>query len=440
MRRLNSTAVFLSPWNFKAGPAGRIRLRILFSIVLIGWFPSFLAAKISRPELLTVTEDSFTLYWETDQATGCRVEYGGQISRRDQSQEEKGGQGLFHLLKVNGLKPGTEYFYQIKCGKEISGQTPLSPEKLTTLTLPDGKLLFSFAVMNDLHINEEAAGLMLLPGAKKASLTPGFKWKDPNDPYWNFTNRSAVRQINGLSPELVIVNGDLTSWFTEAEFKLAKQMLDGLQMPYYPLRGNHDRQGAEPEDWFKKAFHLERSYYAFKQGGFLFICLDSIRLKDGWEEITPEQWTWLENTLKEHTGVPSFIFSHYPLALGGAGINKNDRKKFLDILSAYPQIIACFYGHKHGAKIGLLKLGGREIPQILVPTTKEYPAGFALVRVFENGIVYNFQPEDCENCLEWRSVTMGEYSGMAPRINGGTLQDRNFLYPFPEQIQNLIKP
>ncbi len=410
-----------------------------FVLLLALVIPFGVRAKISHPELLTVTEDSFTLYWETDQATACRVEYGGQISRRDQSEEEKDRPSLFHLLEVKGLQPGTEYFYQIKCGEEKSGPTPRSPEQLTTRALPGGKLLFSFAVMNDLHIAEEAAGLMLLPGAKKASLTPGFKWKDPNDPYWNFTNRSAVRQINLRQPDFTIVNGDLSSWFTEDEFGIAKQMLDKLQMPYYVLRGNHDRQGAEPEDWFMKVFQLERSYYSFEHGGFLFIGLDSVRLKDGLEEIGAEEWAWLENLLKERSSLPTFIFSHYQMGIGAPGINKNDQKRFLDLLSRNPQVVACFYGHTHGARIVDLKVGDRSLPQIIVPTTKEYPGGFGLVRVFETGFTYNFEPLDCDECLEWRSITMGEYFGMAPRINGGTLQDRNLVNPFPPSIQALFK-
>jgi len=415
-------------------------IQVIISLLLFIFAVPFCAnAQISNSELLTVTENSFAVYWETDQARICKVIYGANQAKLDQSQAESGQAGKFHFLEVKGLKSGVGYFYQIQCGEEKSRGMRLSPGKLTTLALPEGKLLFSFAIISDLHIKEDLAGLMLLPGARRASLMPGFKWKDPNDPYWNFTNRNAVERINQLQPDFTIVNGDLTSWFTKEEYEIAKNFLDKLQKPYYVLRGNHDRVGDQPEDWLKKVFQLDQSYYSFSHQGFRFICLDSIRLADGFEEIAPAEFAWLENILKEDARVPTFIFTHYQMGIGAPGINQDDRKRFLSILEQNPQVIACFYGHQHGAKIQFLKFGDREVPQIIVPTPKEYPGGFALVRVFENGLVYNFQALDCDNCLEWRSITMGEYFGLAPRINGGKLTDRNLVYPFPEAIQEQKK-
>jgi len=411
----------------------------VFVLLFVFIIPFLVYAGISNPELLSVTENSFALYWDTDKAELCAINYGATRSNMDKSWAESGKPKKFHFLEVKGLKPGKEYYYQIKCGQEKSRQTRMSPGRFTTLTLPAGKQLFSFAVLTDMHIKEDVAGLILLPGAKNASLIPGFKWKDPDDPYWNFTNRNAIERINQLKPDFTIVNGDLTSWFTEDEFLIAKQMLDKLQMPYYVLRGNHDRVEDQPEDWFKKVFGLKQSYYSFEQGGFLFICLDSVRLKDGWEDISQEQWQWLESTLRGNALEPTFIFTHYQIGIGAPGINKDDQKRFLSILEQNPQTIACFYGHQHGARVEMLKFGERTVPQIIVPTAKEYPSGFALVRVFETGFVYNFQSTDCENCLEWRSITRGEYFGLAPEINGGSLSERNFVYHFPLEIQALVK-
>ena len=53
--------------------------------------------------------------------------------------------------------------------------------------------------------------------------------------------RRTVADINGLEGiAFVVITGDITELGKESELKLAKQILDSLQIPYYIIPGNHD--------------------------------------------------------------------------------------------------------------------------------------------------------------------------------------------------------
>jgi len=397
------------------------------------------AAKILFAELVTVTEHSFELYWATDQPQTCLVKYGGNQSQLDQKKTEPGRAAAYHFLSVNNLQPGVKYFYELECRGAKAPRSRLSPGTLVTQTLPSGNLLFSFAVMTDLHQGETVAGLILLPISWLPALSPGFTWKYPVDNYWAFTARNAVEQINQYPIDFTVVDGDLSAFYSRDEFESAKNLLDHLQKPYYVLRGNHDRVGEQPEDWFKKVFNLEESAYSFSHQGFLFLCLDDTRLEDGLGEIPEKEFIWLEKKLAANKNLPTFIISHRPDELGAPDISKETVARFRAVLEKNPQVIACIHGHGHKAQIKMLKTAGQDLPIIMVPSTKEYPSGFGIIRVFENGLAYNFHRTNCADCLEWSATTRREYFGRAPSVLFGQISDRNLVYPFPEAIRALVK-
>jgi len=402
-------------------------------------FPFAGRAQVKFAELVTVTEDSFSLYWATEKPQTCVLKYGTGWSRLDQKKNESGKPSQYHFMTIAGLSPGAKYFYQLECDGSLARSTWLNPGKLKTQLLPQGRLLFSFALVTDIHIKEDVAGLITLPIKRAPALSPGFVWKYPVDDYWAFTIRNAIEQINALPIDFTIVDGDLSAWFNKDEFELAKSYLDKLQKPYYVLRGNHDRQGVHPEDWFKKVFKLDQSYYSFEHKGFRFICLDDTRLSDGWGEISNDEFSWLEKELAAHKSQPTFIFIHRPEGLGSPDIKKPTSSRFQRILSQNPQVLSCFYGHGHYAKIRMAGFGDHVIPQIMVPATKEYPSGFGIIRVYESGMVYNFHRTDCDDCLEWSAITRHEYFGLAPLTLDGKLKDRNLIYQFPNPIAETTK-
>ena len=408
------------------------------SLALALLFTIPLRADVLFSELVTVTDDSFSLYWATDQPAQCLIKYGARSLKLGSQYRETGKPVAFHFSTITGLHPGTKYYYALVCGDHPAGFSRRSPGTLVTQAPPGGELLFSFAVLTDMHVKEDISGVTFLPIRWAPMLSSGYVWKYPVDNYWAFTNRNAIEQINKQPVSFTVVTGDLTSWFTKEEFELAKSFLDQLVKPYYPMRGNHDRVENQPSDWFKKVFNRDPSYYSFNYQGFCFICLDDSRLSDGWGMISDEEFAWLEKTLAGHKNDPTFIFAHHPDGLGYPDVKKATSDKFQALLGRNPQIVACFYGHKHGAVIRIPKFGGNPIPQIMVPIVKDYPSGFGIVKVYEGGLVYNFHRTDCADCLEWSAVTRREEFGLAPFVLESGLSDRNLAYAFPEKIKRMV--
>ncbi|HRF16832.1 MAG TPA: metallophosphoesterase, partial [Chitinophagaceae bacterium] len=58
--------------------------------------------------------------------------------------------------------------------------------------------------------------------------------------------RRTVRDINAMSDvAFVVLTGDITELGTNEEIKLARQILDSLDIPWYIIPGNHDTGWSE---------------------------------------------------------------------------------------------------------------------------------------------------------------------------------------------------
>jgi Icc protein len=83
-----------------------------------------------------------------------------------------------------------------------------------------------------------------------------------------------------------------------------------------------------------------------------------------------------------------------------------------------------------------------------VAATKEYPGGFALLRVYEGGYMANFYKSSSALARQWSQTTSGEYLGLYPAYTLGALTDRNHvaarnfsaLTPLPRRRPDLVLP
>src|SRR5437868_9401689 len=58
--------------------------------------------------------------------------------------------------------------------------------------------------------------------------------------------RRTVADINSMKDiAFVVITGDITELGTDEQVQLAKQILDGLSVPYYIIPGNHDTGWSE---------------------------------------------------------------------------------------------------------------------------------------------------------------------------------------------------
>ncbi len=166
---------------------------------------------------------------------------------------------------------------------------------------------FSFALVTDTHIGGEGADKDL---------------------------RRTVSDINATdSLSFVIISGDVTEFGSDAELRRAKEILDGLDKPWYIIPGNHATKWSESgANSFRVIFGDEA--FAFTHGEWLFLGTNSgPNMRMGPGQIPRENIVWLDSVL----GVPAnremkiISVNHYPL---DEGLNNwyelTDRLKKLD--------------------------------------------------------------------------------------------------------------
>src|SRR5215204_3122497 len=96
--------------------------------------------------------------------------------------------------------------------------------------------------------------------------------------------RRTVADINSMTDiAFVVLTGDITELGTDAELRIAKQILDSLKVPYYIIPGNHDTGWSESGGLsFTRTFGYDRFF--FTQNGITFVGCASgpyVRMSDG---------------------------------------------------------------------------------------------------------------------------------------------------------------
>lgn len=169
------------------------------------------------------------------------------------------------------------------------------------VALPVGAEDFWFAAVADTHMRDEPACEIV---------------------------REAVGMIN--ADERVAMSlwlGDITDRSTEPEFVLSKQLLEGLQRPWHPARGNHDVKDALYEEYFGP---INRRV---EHDGWVFLLFDSNGPKE--TLVTGETMAWLrEQVAATDPQTPIVLAAHHPLLLGG-----------VIPLAGAPEILALFDDH-----------------------------------------------------------------------------------------------
>jgi len=189
--------------------------------------------------------------------------------------------------------------------------------------------------------------------------------------------RASVADINSLPGlSFVLVTGDITEMGTYNNLSQAKQILDGLRVPYHIIPGNHDTKWSESGGSdFARIWGDDR--FAFESGGFRFIGLSQgpvLRMGDG--NWAPQDVRWLEGLLTERGAAakPTIFASHYPLDSSIA-----NWYVVLDKLKTIPTVaVLVGHGHKNEALDfeGLQGVMGRANIG-----TKEAAPGFTIVEI-----------------------------------------------------------
>lgn len=189
-----------------------------------------------------------------------------------------------------------------------------------------------------------------------------------------------INTLDGMS--FVIVTGDITEAGFDDELRNAKQILDGLNLPWYIIPGNHDMKWSGSGGFsFQKIFGYER--IAFDHEGDRFIGMHQgplLKMGDG--HWSPQDVRWLDSVLARTSQTqPIFFFTHYPLNSEIA-----NWYEVLDKLKPY-NIKAALFGHGHGNRAstfeGITGVMGRSNLR-----ARDSVGGYNIVEVRNDSLIY----------------------------------------------------
>ena len=162
---------------------------------------------------------------------------------------------------------------------------------------------------------------------------------------------SAVNRLDP-APDFVVLTGDLTSDESEASYRLVKEILADLKMPYHLAPGNHDARIP-----FRRIMYEEtdpqpnRLHSAFVHEGVQIVILDTLDEGPVTGAIDDAQLTWLDQTLTDNGDLPAVVCMHHPPVPVGVDwmddLMLQDAHRLLDILDGHPSVRLVLCGHVH---------------------------------------------------------------------------------------------
>lgn len=295
---------------------------------------------------------------------------------------------------------------------------PPAFEPLATLDVePPGEVRFRFGILSDLHFGS----------------TRGEEH-----------SRAAIADLNASGAELVIQLGDLTDHGNRDEFAAATEALAELEMPFATMMGNHDVFSIKEEQLLGKELYAETFGRApdgvvLEHKGVRFCVLDSVdhiaspfpafdfasgSFVDGpggaivRGALSPPQHDLLADVASPDGG-PAFVFLHHPPQPFSAfppilfGLREVDSGRLHATIDS-GNVWGVFAGHTH-RNARTRDFEGVPAQEVAIP--RDYPFGYALVDVTDDGYAYRFVQISDEELVRkandsagklWRRYALGD--------------------------------
>ena len=211
--------------------------------------------------------------------------------------------------------------------------------------------------------------------------------------------RRTVRDINAMTDiAFVVLTGDITELGTNDELKLAKQILDSLNVQWYIIPGNHDSGWSESGGvMFSSVFGYDK--FSFEYNGIRFLGCASgpyLRMSDG--HVPRDAVNWLDTELKNLAPKQPVIFlNHYPLDKG-----LDNWYEITDRLSKY-NTWAVLCGHGHTNKV----MNFEGTPGVMGRSNLRAKAaigGYNLVDIREDSMIFSERRPGKETMTFWTGV------------------------------------
>ncbi len=211
--------------------------------------------------------------------------------------------------------------------------------------------------------------------------------------------RRTVRDINAMDDiAFVVLTGDITELGTNEELKLAKQILDSLDVPWHIIPGNHDTGWSESGGvMFTTVFGYDK--FSFEHNGIRFLGCASgpyVRMSDG--HVPRDAVNWLDAELKKvQPGQPVIFLNHYPMDNGlDNWYEITDRLKNNNTWA-----VLCGHGHSNKA------MNFEDIPGVMGRSNLRAKAalgGYNLVDVREDSLVFSERRPGTETLKSWTAL------------------------------------
>ena len=268
-------------------------------------------------------------------------------------------------LKIKGIRK-TNLFWSIKVN--VPRDTPVELYNLTIVfeknktlysvnepravdVIDDFSDNFSFVQVTDFHIGD--------PRGAKENLKETIGWK---------AAKKAVKEINLLHPDFVIISGDLVfGYLISYDYKECYKILQLFDVPTFLCPGNHDGQivlRKDGLDFWKKYFGPLN--YSFNYGNYHFIAVNSycwpsyqrtpmlLPTYNWGGYIDDNEIKWVENDLKKNENATlTFMFLHHnPIwetkddSIFKFRSEYHNRKKLLSLIEKYG-VDMVLSGHVH---------------------------------------------------------------------------------------------
>ena len=170
--------------------------------------------------------------------------------------------------------------------------------------------------------------------------------------------RSIIERVNRLTPDVVVVSGDLTATGYEWEFEEAAEWLAGLEPPTVVVPGNHDSRNVgyvhfqrlfgERFSRWRMAFGAERGE-RLRATGITVVGVDSSDPDVNEGHIGRERYPWIRAQFDEPDDFKVFAIHHHVVPIPGTGRERNiitDAGDLLAVLTTL-DIDLVLSGHKH---------------------------------------------------------------------------------------------
>lgn len=399
-----------------------------------------------RAELVSVGQRGFSAWWPSDAPADTVVRIARADGRGKVRVLRLARRQTVHAARIDDLRPDTAYRYELRSGRRRVRASNANPGYFRTLPRQEGKRLATIAVLNDMHVGEQCSGTIQTIGGQ--SYPPCFT----GDDYAYRMTAAAVREIRALKPDLLVANGDLTDRGRPDEMRRALELLRSARVPLVVTRGNHDRRfpeagaacGADGDCMRAQAFPgraagdhaLTSAARVGKRVGV--VGLDSCDPDSGEGRLDlGGQLAFLDSTLAafrregrvplafwhHHTALPANATHPPPVVFG-----VNPLRGGLDAVRIVGRhrVPLVMHGHTHRNYLARDPLAPRTW-FLENGATKEYPAGYALLHVYEDAIVRTFERPVDAFVREWVRTSARQIYGRQPAYTRGPLATRSFV-------------